>query len=153
MSLREAVTLPESEEEQVNELDGLLRLGPPALVGFNGTRKLKLPASIYSLLKEIVRNMRRGKAILLIPEDEDLTTQTAANVLGVSRPHVIKLLESGKIPFHKTGSHRRILLRDVLSYAKRRDSDRKTILNRLAKEAFEQGDYDDVSMPEDGQDE
>jgi excisionase family DNA binding protein len=153
MPTHEAVTMPESEEQQVNELDHLLKLGPPALIGPNETERLNLPHSIYSLLKDIVRNMQRGKSILVIPEDEDLTTQTAANILGVSRPHVVKLLESGKIPFHKTGSHRRLRLKDVLAYSKQRDSARKTILNNLAKEAFDSGLYDNAAIPEGGEDE
>jgi excisionase family DNA binding protein len=153
MPLPEAVSLPESEERQIKELDRLLKLGPPELVGPNGDERFELPPSIYRLMKDIVRNMQRGKSIVLIPEDEELTTQTAANLLGVSRPHLVKVLEAGKIPFHKTGSHRRILLKDALSYAKRRDAERKTVLNRLAHEAFKDGLYEDVSMPEDGVDE
>jgi excisionase family DNA binding protein len=153
MPTHESVTMPESEEQQVNELDRLLKLGPPALIGPNETERLNLPHSIYGLLKDIVRNMQRGKSILVIPEDEELTTQTAANMLGVSRPHVVKLLESGKIPFHKTGSHRRLLLKDVLAYSKQRDAERKTILNKLAKEAFDSGLYDDATIPEGGEDE
>jgi excisionase family DNA binding protein len=153
MLRNEPVTMPASEERQIEELRRLLQLGSPELVGPDGNERITLPASIYGILKDVVRNLQRGRSVTLIPDDEELTTQTAANFLGVSRPHLIKLLESGEIPFHKTGSHRRIVLRDAMAYAKRRDAGRRTILRKLAKEAFDDGLYDNVSIPEGGNDE
>ena len=73
--------------------------------------------------------------------------------LGVSRPYLIKLLEAGDLPFHKAGSHRRVYLKDLVDYQKRRDAERKAALNRIAKEAFESGLYDRTSIPEGGEDE
>ena len=105
------------------------------------------------MLKEIVRNMQLGRAVVLIPENQQLTTQRAADLLGVSRPYLIKLLESGDLPYHKVGSHRRIYLKDLLAYQKRRDVERKAALDRIAREAFESGLYDRTGIPEDGQDE
>jgi len=100
-----------------------------------------------------IRNMQLGRAVVLVPEDEQLTTQRAANLLGVSRPHFVKLLEEGELPFHKAGSHRRIFLRDLLVYRKRRDVARKAALDRIAKEAFESGLYEHTGIPEGGEDE
>jgi excisionase family DNA binding protein len=97
--------------------------------------------------------MQLGRAVVLVPENQELTTQRAADLLGVSRPHLIKLLETGKLPHHKTGSHRRIYLKDLIVYKKRRDSDRKAALDRIAKEAFDSGLYDRTGIPEGGQDE
>jgi excisionase family DNA binding protein len=150
--LHEPISAPASEEEQIRELYKLLKLGIPALVGSDG-ECLDLPETVYRLLKLIVKNMQQGRTIMLVPEQANLTTQKVANILGVSRPHVIKLLDSGKIPFHKTGSHRRVLLMDVLAYAKKRDAERKKVLDELAKEAFEDGLYDNVQMPPGGEDE
>jgi excisionase family DNA binding protein len=105
------------------------------------------------LLKDIARNMQLGRAIVLIPENRQLTTQRAADLLGVSRPYLIKLLEAGDLPFHKAGSHRRVYLKDLIAYQKRRDAERKAALNRIAKEAFESGLYDRTGIPEGGEDE
>jgi excisionase family DNA binding protein len=146
------VVLPESDEGQIRELHRVLQLGSPALVGADGER-LELPNAVYRLLKDIARNMRLGRAIVLIPENQQLTTQRAADLLGVSRPHLIKLLEAGDLPYHKAGSHRRIYLKDLIAYQKRRDGERKEALDRIAREAFESGLYDRSGIPEGGEDE
>ncbi len=148
--IREPVALPEFEDAQIRELNRLLQLGTPSLLGADGGR-LALPDAVYRLLKEIVRNMQLGKAIVLVPENQQLTTQRAADLLGVSRPHLIKLVDAGVLPYHKTGSHRRIYLRDLLAYQERRDAERKSALDRIAKEAFESGLYDRTGIPEDGE--
>lgn len=150
--LNEPVALPEADAGQIRELNRLLRLGSPALVGADGER-LELPSAVFRLLKDIVRNMQLGRAIVLIPENQQLTTQRAADLLGVSRPHLIKLLETGELPFHKVGSHRRIYLKDLVAYQKRRDVERKAALDRIAREAFESGLYDRTGIPEGGEDE
>ena len=150
--LNEPVTLPESDEAQIRELNRMLQLGAPALVGPDGER-LELPEAVFRLLKDIVRNMQLGRAIALIPENQQLTTQRAADLLGVSRPHLVKLLESGELPYHRVGSHRRIYLKDLLAYQKRRDVERKAALDRIAREAFDSGLYDRTGIPEGGEDE
>ncbi len=150
--LNQPVALPESDEAQIRELNRMLQLGAPALVGADGER-LILPDAVFRLLKEIVHNMRLGRAVVLIPENQQLTTQRAADLLGVSRPYLIKLLESGELPYHKIGSHRRIYLKDLIAYQKRRDVERKAALNQIAKEAFESGLYDRTGIPEGGADE
>jgi excisionase family DNA binding protein len=146
------VVLPESDEGQIRELHRMLQLGSPALIGADGER-LELPNAVYRLLKNIARNMQLGRAIVLIPENQQLTTQRAADLLGVSRPHLIKLLEAGDLPYHKAGSHRRIYLKDLIAYQKRRDVERKEALDRIAREAFESGLYDRTGIPEGGEDE
>lgn len=153
MSLHEPITVPQSEEAQVEELRRLLQLGAPQLIGSDGSERINLPPTIYRMLKNVVRHLQRGRSVILVPEDEEFTTQRAANFLGVSRPHLIKLLESSQIPFHKTGSHRRIRLQDLMGYAEKRDAERTKILDDLAKEAFSSGLYDNVAMPQGGEDE
>lgn len=150
--MREPIAVASSEEAQIHELNRLLQAGVPALVAADGER-LELPETVYHLLKRVVRDMEHGKAITLIPEAKQLTTQRAAHLLGVSRPHLIKLLTGGEIPYHTVGSHRRIYLRDVIEYARRRDAHRHTALNALARDAFEAGLYDHSSIPEGGTDE
>jgi excisionase family DNA binding protein len=150
--LHEPIALPESEGAQIRELNRMLQGGTPALVGADG-EKLELPDTVFRLLKDIVRNMQLGRAIVLIPENQQLTTQRAADLLGVSRPHLIKLLEAAELPYHKAGSHRRIYLRDLVAYQKRRDAERKRALDRIAKEAYEAGLYDRTGIPDGGEDE
>jgi excisionase family DNA binding protein len=150
--LHEPIALPESEGTQIRELNRMLQGGTPALVGAGG-EKLKLPDAVFRLLKDIVRNMQLGRAIILIPENQQLTTQRAADLLGVSRPHLIKLLEAGELPYHKAGSHRRTYLRDLVAYQKRRDAERKLALDGIAREAYEAGLYDRTGIPDGGEDE
>ena len=150
--LHEPIALPESEGTQIRELNRMLQAGTPALVGADG-EKVELPGAVFRLLKDIVRNMQLGRAIILIPENQQLTTQRAADLLGVSRPHLIKLLEAGELPYHKAGSHRRIYLRDFVAYQKRRDAERRSALDRIAKEAYEAGLYDRTGIPDGGEDE
>jgi excisionase family DNA binding protein len=149
---QEPISIPASDEAQIRELHRVLELGAPVLAGPGGQR-VELPESIYRLLKSIVSNMEQGRTFTLVPEQTHLTTQKAADLLGVSRPHIVKLLDLGEIPSHKAGSHRRVYLTDVLAYAKNRDAKRKTILDELAREAFADGLYDDAQMPPGGEDE
>ena len=78
--------------------------------------------------------MAEGKTISIVPSDSEISTQQAADILRVSRPHLVKLLETQKIPFKKVGSHRRILLNDILVHkkhlAKQRDEQLKFLSNQ-----------------------
>jgi excisionase family DNA binding protein len=90
--------------------------------------------------------------LVLIPEERQLTTQSAAELLGMSRPYLIRLLDAGEMPYHLVGKHRRIALRDVLAYAKRRDG-RRLALDTMARDAFNAGLYQNATMPEGSSDE
>lgn len=96
---------------------------------------IAIPLKALKLLNSIISNMAQGKSIALMPTDAEITTQQAAEILNVSRPHVIKLLEKGEIPYRKVGSHRRILLQDILDYESKFRSNRRKKLDDLAKEA------------------
>ena len=150
--MRETITMQPSEEGEIRELHRMLNLGAPALVE-PAEERLNLPESVYHLLKEVVANMMRGRVIVLTPENDRLTTQAAANFLGFSRPHLVKILDSGAIPFEKVGQHRRILMKDLMTYRKHRDVERRAALNDLAKEEFKDSMYEGTSIPEDGSDE
>lgn len=80
---------------------------------------------------------------MVIPVDEELTTQEAADILNVSRPYLVSLLEQGVIPFVKTGTHRRIPLGDLLEYKTRRDAQRRKALTELTQLSQELGLYDE----------
>ena len=115
--------------------------GHVALIGPKGERT-ELPEPLYRHLLRILRLMREGRAIIMLPEDETFTTQAAANYLGMSRQHFVDLLESGAIPFHKVGTHRRVRFKDLLAYEKRRDDDRRHALDDLARKVEAAGRYD-----------
>ena len=68
----------------------------------------------------------------VVPVHAELTTQEAANILNVSRPHMVKLLEEGKLPFHKTGRHRRVLFADLMQYKAQREKESNEALQELA---------------------
>ena len=88
--------------------------------------------------------MRVGKAITVAPVDQLLTTQEAANFLGISRPTLVRLLEEGALPYERTtgGRHRRIRLQDVVSYQQRKRGERRASLSDLVGEASSAGLYD-----------
>lgn len=111
------------------------------LLGPHG-EQIELPSSVTHALTAVVHYLAHGRAISLAPLGKNLTTQQAADLLNVSRPYLIKLLESGQIPYGKTGTHRRILLDDVLAYKQRLDSERRHGLAELAQLSQEFGEDD-----------
>ncbi|MEJ7830564.1 MAG: excisionase family DNA-binding protein [Segetibacter sp.] len=98
---------------------------------------LQIPRKALTLLFEILSNMAQGKSITLIPSDTEVSTQQAADMLKVSRPHLVKLLEEGEIPFKKVGTHRRIELKDLITYERKFKENRNEKLDFLAKQAQE----------------
>jgi excisionase family DNA binding protein len=96
---------------------------------------LEIPPKALSLLHDIVSLMADGKSITLIPSDSEVSTQEAAELLNVSRPHIVKLLERGEIPYKKVGSHRRILLKDLMRYDDKVKKKRAKQLDFLTKQS------------------
>ncbi len=96
-----------------------------------------VPRKALDLLFNILSNMAEGKSISLVPSDSEVSTQQAADMLNVSRPHIVKLLEQGVIPFKKVGSHRRVLLEDLVEYEEKLKELRSNSLKNLAKQAQE----------------
>ena len=96
---------------------------------------LELPAGAVALLMDILGAMAAGRGVTLMPENADLTTVEAAGILNVSRPFLIKLLEEGKIPYRKTGTHRRIRMEDIMTYKAKIDAEREGVLDQLVADA------------------
>lgn len=124
---REAVAALSDQLEEMSR-----RPGSAQLVGSDG-ETLAIPDSVFQALKLVADSMARGESITLVPHDEEITTQEAANMLRVSRPHLVKLLDDGVIPHHKVGSHRRVRTQDVLAYRERRAAHRTAKLDELAR--------------------
>ena len=99
---------------------------------------IELPAGAVSMLMDILGAMAAGQGVTIIPESAGLTTVQAAEILSVSRPFLIKLLEEGEIPYRKVGKHRRIRMEDVMSYKQAIDRKREAVLDQLAADAQEQ---------------
>lgn len=111
-----------------------------SISGSNGeSDQFVLPGYVMQILLDVLSEMSNGNAISLIPHKQEVSTQEAANILNVSRPFLVKLLEGGDIPFHKVGSHRRVKLQDVLSYKQRVDEQRNTALDELAELSQSEG--------------
>ena len=101
----------------------------------------EIPEALFQHFARIVRLMSERKAIVMVPEDEAFTTQAAANYLGVSRQHLVDLLEKGEIPHHRVGTHRRVTFKNLLAYEKARDKIRRDALDRLTDQVIAAGKY------------
>ncbi len=95
--------------------------------------EVPLPDSVYRVLKEAAHEVSKGHAVSVMAVQQELTTTQAADVLNVSRPYLIRLIDEGQIPSHKVGSHRRVRLDDVLRYKHERDAARREGLRRLTQ--------------------
>ncbi len=112
--------------------------GRPLKLRFKAQRTeqtIDLPAGAIDLLVQILEGMAAGKGVTLVPLDAELTTVQAAEVLNVSRPYLLKLLEQKAIPHRKVGTHRRIRMEDVMNYKNAIDREREKVLEQLTREA------------------
>ena len=101
-----------------------------------------LPAGAVAMLKDILEAMAAGHSITIIPQHAELTTVEAADILNVSRPYLIKLLESGEIRFRKVGTHRRIMMEDLVAYKEKSDRQSRAAMDELVALSEELGLYD-----------
>lgn len=144
------VAAPPEQQAQVVALSSALvrmahapkRRAPKCqLVGPNG-ENIPVPESVFYVLERVAEVMARGDSITLVPVGREVTTQQAADLLNVSRQYLVRLLDEGRIPFRKTGKHRRLRIEDVLSFKETRDKDRRAGLRELSRMTQEFGGYD-----------
>lgn len=140
-------TLPAASEIRVavqsqRELAAYLATGPETqriqiFDAKDRAHQIELPTSALRLLVDVLAELADGNAVKVVPIHAELTTQEAADLLNVSRPHLVKLLESGELPYHKTGKHRRVRFDQLMAYKARRDKDSEAAMMELAKQAQE----------------
>jgi len=133
---------PSEDERRFFDRFGQLK-GKPALIDSNGNR-VDLPDALYESFSRILSFLQQGIGVTFVPHEENLTSQAAATLLGVSRPYLIRLIKTGKIPCTFAGTHRRIKLRDLLIYADERDRKRHEALEEMTGKIHESGLYDKV---------
>ena len=99
--------------------------------------KVSVPESALKFLLKYLHSLSEGEAVSILPLESEMSTQQAADILNVSRPHLVKMLENNEIPYHKVGRHRRINAKDLLEYKRQRDEEREDLLDDLASQAQE----------------
>lgn len=117
-----------------NEQEVLVRFGEDHV-------EVSLPRAVFENLLEILKHTQHGRAVTLFPIHAELTTQQAADILNVSRPFVIGLLDRDEIPFRTVGTHRRIRAEDLFTYKKKMDANSRAAADALAAQSQELGDY------------
>ncbi|MDL2343017.1 helix-turn-helix domain-containing protein [Deinococcus sp. MIMF12] len=105
-------------------------------------QRVTLPPTLAHLLSEVLGRLAQGEALTILPAGRELTTQEAADLLGVSRPFLIeKVLEAGRLPYRRVGKHRRIRLGDLLDYQQQDLEERQAAADELTREAQDMGLY------------
>lgn len=112
------------------------------LVGSAKEHPVELPEEVYQVLRHVVDAMQKGLSVTISPTSQTLTTQQAADLLGISRPTLIKALDGGKLPYTRSGSHRRIALTDVLDYREKRRQEQYAAIEALSVDVDETTDID-----------
>ena len=131
----EQPSLQKIEQVLTDDLPVSLLIGPEREI-------IELPRSVFQVLKQVVYHMGHGRTIFVVPEEQTLTTQEAADILDVSRPYIVKLLDQGKIPFTKVGTHRRIRVSDLMKYNQQMEAEQEKALDELTRMSQELGLYD-----------
>ena len=150
METFENIQKPSKEEQQAarESYDALastfnrLRSSNPAIEIEETKNKIRIPLNALKLLAEILKVTSQGQPISIVPIAAEMTTQAAAELIGCSRPHLVKLLENGEINFTKVGKHRRVKYEDVIAYKKKMKADQEQLLEAIMHSDQELGLYD-----------
>lgn len=144
---REPVSAPDTEQPALSRIDILLEReaeGTAFLVDPTG-ESIELPKTLYQILRQVVHHLTHEEAVSIVPVGKELTTQQAADLLNVSRPYLIQLLEHDEIPYRRVGTHRRIQFGDLMAYKHQRDQERRSGLRQLTRMSQQLGLYEYTS--------
>ena len=153
VGLRQETYLPEQDRGGLAEVRDFLvahegagsgEVARVLLVGSDPGEQVEIPASIHGLLRQVIEAMSQGLAVTVVPQVQKLTTQQAAELLGVSRPTLIRLLETERIPFERVGAHRRVMLRDALAYREQRRAEQYRVLETTSVDVDAEDDIETV---------
>lgn len=138
------ICAPDEEQPVLNQIEDLLLNKPEgtALMVSPSGDAIELPDTLYQILRQVVHHLTHDEAVSIVPVGKELTSQQAADLLNVSRPYLIQLLDQDKIPYRRVGTHRRIAFGDVMDYKQRRDQDRREGLSELTRMSQKLGLYD-----------
>ncbi|MDF1571950.1 MAG: excisionase family DNA-binding protein [Bacteroidales bacterium] len=137
----EQKTALQSHEALIALINNLTTRNP--LIEIEETKeRIRIPISALKLLAKILEEISKGNPISIVPLATEVTTQATAEILGCSRPHVVKILEEGKIPYTKVGKHRRVQYEDVINYKKQMKKKQKSDIQKLMELDEESGMYD-----------
>lgn len=132
----EDIHLARASAEELSRLMAKKSRADRAHVRLDG-HELILPRQALLLLRDLLADLAQGNAVTIVPINAVLTTQEAANILNVSRPYLVQLLETGKISFTKVGTHRRILYKDLMAYKLKCEQESDKLLDELTRQAQE----------------
>lgn len=150
MKTFENITRPSKEEQKaaLESYDALTAMleeikdKNPEIEIEESKEKIKVPLSALKLLAKILKETSQGRPVSIVHIATEVTTQAAAEILGCSRPHIVKLLESGKIKFTKVGKHRRIRYEDIIQYKKEMKNLQERLINEIMDTDEKSGLYD-----------
>jgi excisionase family DNA binding protein len=137
------ISISTREQKEIVGIYEKLREAEAKLIGPDGRTEI-LPNNLYSFLLRLLADLRAGHSVTILQSRHELTTVEASKILGMSRQFLVRLLERGDIPFHFVGTHRRIYVRDVMTYKLKRDLQRRETLDELAKRELATGDYEQI---------
>ncbi|MCK6515353.1 helix-turn-helix domain-containing protein [Myxococcota bacterium] len=123
----------------------MLSEGPSQMYGpAPGQMQITIPTFLAMPIAQMIQLLHQGETLHVVTEDALLTTQQAADLLGVSRQHLVRVLDAGQLPFSRTGTHRRVRTADALAYKQRRDRTRQALKNltQLSQEVGGYGEMD-----------
>lgn len=130
------------EKKEISDLENNVSYKDKIIIMTANGQQIEMPFVVSQALVEVIKTLSKGDSLTLIPMNKELTTQQASDILNVSRPYFIKLLENGEIPYRKTGTHRKIMMQDLMDYREKRNKNRKEKISELSQFSQELGLYD-----------
>jgi excisionase family DNA binding protein len=136
--------------ELIAEMERQFRAGGSMTLTSASGQVVELPGELFDIVRQVSEILASGRGVTVAPHDTQLTTQEAADFLGISRPTLVKLLTEQRIPYGTVGRHRRVLLKDLVDYQARSRAERQAALRQLARTNQESGMLDLVYRPDEG---